>query len=103
MEQQEMINEVYIWVLSGVLGLLLTVLVIVGRMVAINISKKFDDLLKSIKQLSDLTIQQTEQIRTLFMNREETNKRLNDHASRIRKLEFGQIANRRHGNTKNRD
>jgi Tfp pilus assembly protein PilN len=59
MEQQQMIAEVYIWVLSGVLGFLLLVLVFVGKTIASRVGGKLDELVKA-------TIQQTEQIKQLF-------------------------------------
>ena len=96
MTEENILMEVYIWILSGVLGFLLTFFIIIFRIVARNVGDKFDVLAKAIQNLSNLTVLQTEQIRTLFLNKDETNKRLNnvdnkqdDHASRIRENEFG--------------
>ena len=110
MTEENILTEVYIWILSGVLGFLLTFFIIIARIVARNVGDKFDVLAKAIQDLSNLTVQQTEQIKTLFMNKDETNKRLNnvdnkqdDHASRIRELEFVQIINKcafKNGNNK---
>lgn len=82
------ILEVYIWVLSGVLGFLITVLILGGATIANSIGKKIDNLVESVKELSVLTASQNEQIKTLFNTDVETARRLNDHGERLRDIEI---------------
>jgi hypothetical protein len=81
-------NQVYIWILSGTLGFILTIMVIVATAMARNLGVKLNELLVSLNQLIIVTTQQTEQIKTLFNNNESTEKRLHDHAERIRDIEL---------------
>jgi hypothetical protein len=81
-------NQVYVWLLSGVLAFLITVITIVGTSMARNLGDKLTALLASVDKLIVVTTQQTEQIKTLFNNNESTEKRLNDHAERIRDIEL---------------
>lgn len=78
----------YIWVLSGVLGFLITVGTLILSTVAKNLGQKLETLTESIQELNVCTARQTEQIKTLFSDKEITDRRLNDHSDRIRTLEI---------------
>jgi predicted PurR-regulated permease PerM len=80
-------EQVYIWVLSGVLAFLLAIMTIVGTSVAKSIGEKLKELLESVNELVVLTTQQTEQIKTLFNNKEDTRETLDDHEQRLRDIE----------------
>lgn len=82
------ISEVYIWVLSGVLGFVVTVGTIILSSVARNLGRKLESLTDSIERLNVCTATQTEQIKTLFNDKQTTERRLNDHSDRIRHLEI---------------
>lgn len=69
MEQSGQIAEVYIWVLSGVLGFLFLILMFVGKTIASRVGGKLDELVKA-------TIQQTEQIKQLFSMYESAQKKI---------------------------
>jgi hypothetical protein len=88
MEQQAEVLKVYIWVLSGVLGFLITLLTVVGNAMAKNLGEKLTELIKSVDKLVVITTQQTEQIKTLFSNKENAEERLSDHDRRIREIEL---------------
>lgn len=82
------VQEVYIWILSGVLGFVITIGTIIITSVTKSLGEKLETLTESINELNVCTTKQTEQIKTLFCDKESMNKRLDDHASRIRQLEI---------------
>ena len=81
-------HEVYIWVLSGVLTFMISLLVIVGTSMAKQLGKKLDALTDSMNELIQLTSRQTEQIKTLYNNESASTHRINDHANRLREIEL---------------
>lgn len=84
----EEVQEVYVWILSGVLGILITIGTYILSSLIKNLTNKLETLTKSIQELNVCTATQTEQIKTLFNDKETTDRRLNDHADRIRTLEI---------------
>ncbi|MBI9055516.1 MAG: hypothetical protein JEY96_16960 [Bacteroidales bacterium] len=63
------VSAVYIWVLGGVLGFVLIILIYVGKTIAKRVGDKLDELVKA-------TIQQTEQIGQIFKGLEKQESKL---------------------------
>ena len=67
---------------------MITVFLMIVQNMATKLGKKFDGLLESVQTLTSNSIQQTEQIKTLFTEYTETTRRLNNHTDRIRDIEL---------------
>lgn len=83
MEQQEMINEVYIWVLSGVLGFLLLILVFAGKTIAGRVGAKLDELVRA-------TLEQTQQIKQLFKDMDKQQTKIDELKDDLAKVKLNQ-------------
>lgn len=88
MEQIKATQEVYIWILGGVLGFLITAGMLVVSAYFKSLGEKIEALTESIHDLSGNNAKQTEQINALFTERVQVQDRLNDHGKRIRKIEI---------------
>lgn len=88
MEQITATQEVYIWILGGVLGFLITAGMLVVSAYFKSLGEKIEALTESIHDLSGNNAKQTEQINALFTERVQVQERLNDHGKRIRKIEI---------------
>lgn len=88
MQGTEEILKVYIWVLTGALGLVVSVGILVISGLIKSLTERMDEMLKGINNLNTLTTQQNEQIKTLYNNKADTDFRLNDHGKRLRDLEI---------------
>lgn len=80
--------EVYVWILSGVLGFLITTGTIIVTALARSLSQKITTLIESQERLNVSNAIVIEQIKTLFAVKQETERRLNDHAERLRDIEL---------------
>lgn len=85
-------EDIKIWILSGVLASGFSVSLLVARIIATRFGKKMDILISSVERLSNITAQQAEQIRTLYSHGEVNTTRLNDHSVRIRNIEQKQAS-----------
>lgn len=82
--EQQVATEIYIWVLSGVLGFLLLILMFVGKTIATRVGGKLDELVKA-------TIEQTVQIKQLFSMYELAQNRID-----LLKTKLGKIEDEKH-------
>lgn len=82
------VQEVYIWILGGVLSFLITAGMLVVSAYFKSLGQKIEALTESILELSGNNAKQTEQINSLFSERVQVQDRLNDHGRRIRKIEI---------------
>lgn len=78
----------YIWVLTGALGFVISIGVIIISSLIKSLTEKMNKMLEGIDSLNRLTTAQTEQIKALYDNKGETDRRLNDHGDRIRNIEI---------------
>lgn len=88
MEQIIATQEVYIWILGGVLGFLITAGMLVVSAYFKSLGEKIEALTEIIHDLSGNNAKQTEQINELFTERVQLQERLNDHGKRIREIEI---------------
>lgn len=77
------ISAIYIWVLGGVLGFVLLVLVYVGKTIAKRVGDKLDELVKA-------TIQQTQQIKQIFKGLEKQESKLGALKEEIAEIKLNQ-------------
>lgn len=82
------VQEVYIWILGGVLGFLITAGMLVVSAYFKSLGEKIEALTESIQELSGNNAKQSEQISSLYAERVQVQERLNDHGKRIRKIEI---------------
>jgi hypothetical protein len=86
-----MLSEIKIWVLIGVAGIMATMLGFIMRVVTGQIIKRLDEIVLELKQLSQATTIQGQQIKGLQDQDAVIHRRLNDHSARIHFLETKSI------------
>lgn len=80
--------EIYVWVLSGVLTFVIGITIMILTASVKGITQKINDLIESMERLNISNAQLIEKSNTLFSSKAETDRRLNDHADRLRLLEI---------------
>jgi uncharacterized membrane protein YhiD involved in acid resistance len=83
-----MLSEIKIWILIGVAGIMAAVLGYVIRLVTSEVIKRLDEIVSELKQLTQATIIQGQQIKGLQDQDTVIHSRLNEHSDRIRSLEI---------------
>jgi uncharacterized membrane protein YhiD involved in acid resistance len=83
-----MLSEIKIWVLVGVAGVMATVLGYMIRLVTVEVIKRLDEIVSELKQLTQATTIQGQQIKGLQEQDTVIHSRLNEHSDRIRSLEI---------------
>lgn len=82
-----MIAEIKIWILVAVAGIMAGVLGFVIQVVTAQVLKRLDDIVTELKQLTQATTIQGQQIKGLQEQDAMLHRRLNEHSSRIHALE----------------
>jgi uncharacterized membrane-anchored protein YhcB (DUF1043 family) len=80
-------NELKIWILVGVAGIMATVIGFVIKVVTAQVIKRLDEIVLELKQLTQATTIHREQIRNLQEQDAIMHRRLNEHSERIHRLE----------------
>jgi uncharacterized membrane protein YhiD involved in acid resistance len=83
-----MLSEIKIWVLVGVAGIMAAVLGYMIRLVTLEVIKRLDEIVSELKQLTQATTIQGQQIKGLQEQDTVIHSRLNEHSDRIRSLEI---------------
>ena len=83
-----MISEIKIWILVGVAGAMAAVLGFIIKVVTGQVIKRLDEIVMELKQLTQATTIQGQQIKGLQEQDAMIHRRLNEHASRIHALEI---------------
>lgn len=83
-----MLSEIKIWVLVGVAGVMATVLGYMIKLVTVEVIKRLDEIVSELKQLTQATTIQGQQIKGLQEQDTVIHSRLNEHSDRIRSLEI---------------
>ncbi|MGH2645756.1 MAG: hypothetical protein ACRDE2_17525 [Chitinophagaceae bacterium] len=81
-------RDVKIWILTALLLLALSILGFIIKTITHQILKRLDEIVDELKGITKITAVQEQQIKSLVDQQGNTNQRLNDHATRIRKLEI---------------
>lgn len=81
-----------VWILSGVMILITSLIIMVIRVMVKNIGDKLDHIAQAVNELKELTATQAEQIKTLFSGHQDINNRINIYSDRIRELELTQAS-----------
>lgn len=79
--------ETQIWVLTGVVSVLATILTIVAKTSFKQLVGKLDDLIEKVGELTITTSVHKTEIENQTTKNNEQDKRLNNHAVRLRDLE----------------
>jgi hypothetical protein len=82
-----MFSEIKIWILVGVAGIMATMLGFIINVVTGQILKRLDEIVLELKQLTQVTTIQGQQIKGLQAQDALIHRRLNDHSARIHTLE----------------
>ena len=82
-----MIPEIKIWILIGVAGIMATVLGFIMKVVTGQVIKRLDEIVLELKQLTNATTIQGQQIKGLQEQDAVIHRRLNEHSVRIRAME----------------
>ena len=88
-----MISEIKIWILIGGAGVMATVLGFIIRIVTGQVIKRLDDIVMELKQLTQATTIQEQQIKGLQEQDAIIHRRLHEHSTRIHALEIRAIKN----------
>lgn len=88
-----MLSEIKIWILIAVAGIMATILGFVIKTVTGQVLKRLDEIVTELKQLTQSTTIQGQQIKGLQEQDAMINLRLNDHSARIRALERNTLIN----------
>ncbi len=83
-----MSSEIKIWILVGVAGAMAAVLGFIIKVVTGQVIKRLDEIVMELKQLTQATTIQGQQIKGLQEQDAMIHRRLNEHASRIHALEI---------------
>jgi hypothetical protein len=83
-----MLSEIKIWILVGMAGIMATMLGFIIRLVTGQIIKRLDEIVLELKQLTQATTIQGQQIKGLQEQDTIIHSRLNDHSARIHSLEM---------------
>ena len=82
-----MSSEIKIWILAGAVGIMATMLGFLIKLVTGQIIKRLDDIVLELKQLTQATTIQGQQIKGLQEQDAIIHHRLNGHSERIHSLE----------------
>jgi cell division protein FtsB len=82
-----MLSEIKVWILIGVAGIMATVLGFIIKVVTDQVLKRLDEIVTELKQLTQATTIQGQQIKGLQEQDAMIHRRLNEHSSRIHALE----------------
>lgn len=80
--------ELMVWILSGLLGFIITIIVLIFTSIAKNLSSKLTELITGQNTTNVSIAHMVEQIKTLFSDKLETERRLNDLGDRVRDIEL---------------
>ena len=83
-----MIPEIKVWILIAVAGIMATVLGFIMRVVTGQVIKRLDEIVTELRQLTNTTTIQGQQIKGLQEQDAMIHRRLNEHSARIRSLEM---------------
>ncbi len=90
-----MITEIKLWIIVSAAGIMSTILGFIVKVVTDQVLKRLDEIVTELKQLTQSTTIQGQQIKGLQEQDAVIHKRLNDHSSRLHKLEQEIIINNR--------
>ena len=82
-----MLSEIKIWILIGGAGIMATVLGFIIKVVTGQVIKRLDEIVLELKQLTQATTIQGQQIKGLQEQDAVIHRRLNEHSTRIHTLE----------------
>ncbi len=88
-----MLFEIKIWMLVGVAGVMATTLGFIIKVVTDQVIKRLDEIVLELKQLTNATTIQGQQIKGLQEQDAVIHRRLNEHSARIHALEIKPINN----------
>ena len=88
-----MLSEIKIWMLVGVAGVMATILGFIIKVVTGQVIKRLDEIVLELKQLTNATTIQGQQIKGLQEQDAMIHRRLNEHSARIHSLEIKTIKN----------
>ena len=83
-----MLSEIKIWILIAVAGIMATVLGFIIKVVTAQVIKRLDEIVMELKQLTQATTIQGQQIKGLQEQDAMIHHRLNEHSARIHALEI---------------
>lgn len=83
-----MITEIKTWILLAVVGVMATILGYIIQMVTAQVIRRLDEIVAELRQLTQTTTIQNEQIKGLQEQDANTRHRLHQLAARIRALEL---------------
>jgi uncharacterized membrane protein YhiD involved in acid resistance len=83
-----MLSEIKIWILIGVAGFMATVLGFIIKVVTNQVIKRLDEIVLELKQLTQATTIQGQEIKGLQEQDAMIHRRLNEHSSRLHALEL---------------
>jgi len=86
-----MLSEIKIWILVGVAGIMATILSFIIKIVTGQVIKRLDEIVLELKQLTNATTIQGQQIKGLQEQDAMIHRRLNEHSTRIHALEIKTI------------
>jgi len=86
-----MLSEIKIWILIAVAGVMATMLGFIIKVVTGQIIKRLDEIVLELKQLTQATTIQGQQIKGLQEQDAMIHRRLNEHSERIHSLELKAI------------
>lgn len=84
-------TEIKLWILIGVAGIMATVLGFIVKVITDQVIKRLDDIVTELKQLTQVTTVQGQQIQGLKEQEAMIHHRLNEHSERIHALESNAI------------
>lgn len=88
-----MLSEIKIWLLIAAAGVMATILGFIIKVVTDQVIKRLDEIVTELKQLTQSTTIQGQQIKGLQEQDAMMHQRLNEHAERIHTLENKAIKN----------
>ena len=83
-----MLSELKMWILIGGAGIMATVLGFIIKVVTDKVIKRLDEIVTELKQLTQATTIQGQQIKGLQEQDAEIHRRLHEHSARIHALEI---------------
>jgi hypothetical protein len=88
-----MLTEIKLWILIAVAGIMSTILGFIVKVITDQVLKRLDDIVIELKQLTQATTVQGQQIQSLKEQDALIHHRLNEHSERIHALENNAINN----------
>ncbi len=86
-----MLSEIKIWILIGAAGVMATILGFTVKVITDQVIKRLDEIVTELKQLTQVTTVQGQQIQGLKDQEAMIHRRLNEHAERLHALETSAI------------